>query len=103
MTDEPGPAHTSDPVRRAAGVGLATYDAAGRILDVLYPSPVLDAEPPVPDGLADLANVDALRGTRTEVVVTRIALNEAPDLTLYEMTPPEGVPVIEVDAQGAAR
>ncbi len=41
--------------------------------------------------------------THVELFTKDIALNEAPDLTLYEMTPPEGVPVIEVDEQGAAR
>jgi 2,3,4,5-tetrahydropyridine-2-carboxylate N-succinyltransferase len=64
--------------RKASGVGLATYDAAGRVLDVLYPQPVLGAEPPVPVGLADLAGADAARGVRTEVVVVTIDLDEPP-------------------------
>ena len=86
MTDEPGPVPTRDPspgtapdpTRRASGVGLATYDATGAILDVLFPAPVLALEPPVPDGLADLAAVDPLRGVRTELVVVRIDLDEPP-------------------------
>lgn len=64
--------------RRASGVGLATYDAAGRILDVLFPHPVLETEPPVPAELADLALVDGARGVRSELVVVRIDLAEPP-------------------------
>jgi hypothetical protein len=29
-----------------------------------------------------------------------VAINEAPDMTLYDFEPPEGVPVVEVDANG---
>jgi len=64
--------------RKASGVGLATYDATGQVLDVLYPQPVLGAEPPVPVGLADLAGTDAARGVRTEVVVVTIDLDAPP-------------------------
>jgi 2,3,4,5-tetrahydropyridine-2-carboxylate N-succinyltransferase len=64
--------------RYAAGVGLATYDSDGRVLDVLYPQPVLGDDPPVPAGLADLAGVDELRGVRTEVVVLTIDLDAPP-------------------------
>jgi outer membrane lipoprotein-sorting protein len=41
--------------------------------------------------------------THLELVTKDIALNEAPDLTLFEMTAPEGVPVIEVDEHGVPR
>jgi hypothetical protein len=34
---------------------------------------------------------------------TQVTLNEAPDLTLFDLEPPEGVPVVEVDAEGRAR
>ena len=64
--------------RPASGVGLATYDATGAILEVLFPAPVLALEPPVPDGLADLAAVDPVRGVRTELVVVRIDLDQPP-------------------------
>jgi len=64
--------------RPASGVGLATYDATGAILEVLFPAPVLTPEPPVPAGLADLAVVDPIRGVRTEVVVVRIDLDQPP-------------------------
>jgi 2,3,4,5-tetrahydropyridine-2,6-dicarboxylate N-succinyltransferase len=64
--------------RYGAGVGLATYDNAGRVLDVLYPQPVLGSDPPVPPGLADLAGVDPRREVRTEVVVVTIDLDAPP-------------------------
>lgn len=41
--------------------------------------------------------------TRLELVAKDIALNEAPDVSLFEFTAPEGVPVIEVDDKGDAR
>ena len=71
MTDD-------SPTRPASGVGLATYDATGAILEVLFPAPVLALEPPVPDGLADLAAIDPVRGVRTELVVVRIDLDQPP-------------------------
>ena len=33
---------------------------------------------------------------------TQVTLNESPDLTLFDLEPPEGVPVVEVDASGQA-
>ncbi len=78
MTDPPGPPRPIDPAHAASGVGLATYAATGAILDVLFPQPVLAAEPPVPDGLADLASVDPVRGVRSELVVVRIDLDQPP-------------------------
>jgi hypothetical protein len=41
--------------------------------------------------------------TRIELVWKDVAVNEAPDMTLFELTPPEGVPVVEVDANGDPR
>jgi len=67
-----------DAPRTASGVGLATYDGAGRILDVWFPHPVLGADPPVPDGLADLAGADPRRGTRSEVLVVSADLDAPP-------------------------
>jgi 2,3,4,5-tetrahydropyridine-2,6-dicarboxylate N-succinyltransferase len=87
--------------RYAAGVGLATYDAGGRVLDVLYPEPVLGQDPPVAAGLADLAGVDVRRGVRTEVVVVMIDLDAPPldaadvylrlHLLSHRLVPPHGV------------
>lgn len=41
--------------------------------------------------------------TRVELVWKEVAVNEAPDLTLFDFEPPEGVPVVEVDANGDPR
>jgi hypothetical protein len=41
--------------------------------------------------------------THVELVTKDIELNEPPDMTLFEISPPEGVPVIEVDEKGDAR
>jgi 2,3,4,5-tetrahydropyridine-2-carboxylate N-succinyltransferase len=67
-----------DATRNASGVGLATYDAQGRVLDVLFPEPVLGNDAPVPAGLADLAGADPARGVRTEVVAVAVDLDAAP-------------------------
>jgi len=40
---------------------------------------------------------------RIELNYKDVALNETPDLTLYEMTPPANVPSVEVDAAGIPR
>src|SRR5207302_937558 len=64
--------------RRAAGVGLASYDTSGRVLDVWFPQPVLGDDPPVPDGLADLAGHDRVRRVRCEVVVVTADLDSEP-------------------------
>jgi 2,3,4,5-tetrahydropyridine-2-carboxylate N-succinyltransferase len=71
-SEEPGRTRT------AAGVGLATYDAGGAVLDVWFPQPVLGGDPPVPAGLADLAGTDDVRGVRTEVVVVTADLDRPP-------------------------
>jgi 2,3,4,5-tetrahydropyridine-2,6-dicarboxylate N-succinyltransferase len=64
--------------RHAAGVGLATYDSTGRVLDALFPAPVLGSDAPVPGGLADLAGVDSSRQVRTEMVAVTIDLDSPP-------------------------
>jgi hypothetical protein len=47
------------------------------------------------------ASLDAQSAkTKVELVWKDVAVNEAPDLSLFEFEPPEGVPVIEVDAEG---
>lgn len=47
------------------------------------------------------ASLDA-RSARTsvELVWKDVAINEAPDLSLFDFEPPEGIPVVEVDANG---
>jgi hypothetical protein len=35
-----------------------------------------------------------------ELRYTDVTLNGPPDMTMFALTPPEGVPVVEVDAQG---
>jgi 2,3,4,5-tetrahydropyridine-2-carboxylate N-succinyltransferase len=49
------------------------------VLDVYFPQPVLGNDAPVPDGLADLAEVDVVREVRTEVVVVTADLDAPPD------------------------
>src|SRR5207247_786129 len=61
-----------------SGVGLAGYDADGRVLDVWFPQPVLGDDPPVPAGLADLAGHDHVRRVRCEVVVVTADLDAPP-------------------------
>jgi 2,3,4,5-tetrahydropyridine-2-carboxylate N-succinyltransferase len=62
----------------ASGVGLATYDAEDRLLDVWFPEPVLGDDAPTPGGLADLAGTDPARGTRSAVVTVRTDLQSPP-------------------------
>jgi 2,3,4,5-tetrahydropyridine-2-carboxylate N-succinyltransferase len=62
----------------ASGVGLATYDAEDRLLDVWFPEPVLGDDAPTPGGLADLAGTDPARATRSAVVTVRTDLQSPP-------------------------
>jgi hypothetical protein len=64
------------------------------------------------DDLADYGKIAfprrlVLRAEEAKVHVdlryTQIKLNESPDPTLFDLEPPEGVPVVEVDAQGRPR
>jgi hypothetical protein len=41
--------------------------------------------------------------TTVELSWKDLAVNEPPDLTLFDLSPPEDIPVIDVDAQGAPR
>ncbi|MCW2633475.1 MAG: 2,3,4,5-tetrahydropyridine-2,6-carboxylate N-succinyltransferase [Pseudonocardia sp.] len=57
----------------AAGIGLATLDADGAVLDTWYPAPALGSEPPEAQaGLDKLAGDDSARGTTATVVTTVI-------------------------------
>jgi 2,3,4,5-tetrahydropyridine-2-carboxylate N-succinyltransferase len=56
----------------AAGIGLATYDAAGRVLDAWFPQPSL-GETAVAPGAALAPLVDELRAVKVEPVETHIA------------------------------
>lgn len=48
------------------------------------------------------ASLDARSAkTKVELVWKDVAINEAPDLTLFEFEPPDDIPVVEVDANGA--
>lgn len=45
----------------------------------------------------------AKAGVRVELNYKDVAVNEAPDLTLYEQSPPANVPIVEVDERGLPR
>jgi len=62
----------------ASGVGLATYDADDRLLDVWFPEPVLGDDAATPGGLAALAGADPVRATRSVVVTVRTDLQSPP-------------------------
>jgi 2,3,4,5-tetrahydropyridine-2,6-dicarboxylate N-succinyltransferase len=62
----------------AAGIGLATYDGTGRLLDAWFPAPGLTAEPTTP-GVPLKPVIDELRAVKVEPIETRIAsLADAP-------------------------
>jgi 2,3,4,5-tetrahydropyridine-2-carboxylate N-succinyltransferase len=62
----------------AAGIGLATYDGKGRLLDVWFPVPALAREPVVP-AMALRPHVDELRTVKVEPLEVRIgSLADAP-------------------------
>jgi 2,3,4,5-tetrahydropyridine-2-carboxylate N-succinyltransferase len=61
----------------AAGDGLATYDAAGRLLDVWYPRPALVVEP-VPTSFDLEPLIDEHRAVRVKRIETRIGSLAAP-------------------------
>jgi 2,3,4,5-tetrahydropyridine-2-carboxylate N-succinyltransferase len=74
--------------RTAWGYGLTTVSEPGTapatVLDAWYPSPQLGARPSdaaPPDVLAQAERVDALRGVRTQVVLTEADLDAAPAST----------------------
>lgn len=73
--------------RTAWGIGLATIAADGSVLDVRYPSPQLGEAPADPSAhplhaqLSAVARDDDARGTRQEVQVAAISLDEPPAST----------------------
>ena len=78
----PTPAETTDS-RTASGLGLATVTSDGTVLDVWFPRPVLgtaDTDAALRTDLeaAAEAMADGIRGTRGEVLETRIDLDAAP-------------------------
>ncbi len=65
----------------AWGFGLATVTAAGTVLDVWYPAPVLGSQPDgakAPAALIAAEGNDELRQVRREVVAAEITLDQAP-------------------------
>ncbi|MBG6216516.1 2,3,4,5-tetrahydropyridine-2-carboxylate N-succinyltransferase [Arthrobacter sp. CAN_A6] len=81
----PTASRTADSPRTASGLGLATLDDDGNVLDVWYPAPRLGAADAQADGalrenLAGLAAAgpDALRRTTSTVVETTSELDAAP-------------------------
>jgi 2,3,4,5-tetrahydropyridine-2-carboxylate N-succinyltransferase len=63
----------------AAGLGSATYDGSGRLLEAWYPQPVLGTDPPTYRDMHPRL-VDEVRGVAVEPVETRIAsLAEPPE------------------------
>lgn len=62
----------------AAGIGLATYDGSGRLLDAWFPTPALAAVPAAPT-VTLKPTVDELRAVKVEPIETRItSLAEPP-------------------------
>jgi 2,3,4,5-tetrahydropyridine-2-carboxylate N-succinyltransferase len=56
----------------AAGIGLATFDGTGRLLDAWYPHPTLGPEP-VASAVSLGPEIDEHRAVRVEPIETRIA------------------------------
>jgi hypothetical protein len=77
-------------VLRSEVRGVSAYDLAFESIDtvgqVTYPRKVVL--------MAPAAN------TTLELLYKDVAVNEAPDLTMFDQTPPANVPIIEVDAAG---
>ncbi|MCS6712434.1 2,3,4,5-tetrahydropyridine-2,6-dicarboxylate N-succinyltransferase [Brachybacterium sp. EF45031] len=75
---------TSATSTTAWGIGLATLAADGTVLDVRYPAPQLGEAPADPTSdplhaqLESAARADEERGTRQEVVVRSVSLEEPP-------------------------
>ena len=66
----------------ASGVGIATYDASGRLLDAWFPAPVVGSADPVGAGQAPATGTDSIGATRTaEVRVAIPSLALAPSDT----------------------
>ena len=83
MTSSTAPTSPEATARTASGLGLATVTANGDVLDVWFPRPVLGDSAPDSELQSDLeaaaeAMADGIRGTRGEVLDTRIDLDAAP-------------------------
>jgi 2,3,4,5-tetrahydropyridine-2,6-dicarboxylate N-succinyltransferase len=65
-------------VADGSGVGLATTDADGVLLDVWFPAPELGTDAPEPDGLETLTGRDEARGVRSELIRVVANLHSAP-------------------------
>ena len=61
----------------ASGIGVATHDTAGRLLDVWFPAPTLGAQPHEPSARLD-PSVDEIRGVHVRRIVVHIASLAAP-------------------------
>ncbi len=67
--------------RPAYGLGLATIDGSGTVLDAWYPTPVLGEAPAGANKSAELAaaqRIDPLRGVEVRMALTEIDLDTAP-------------------------
>jgi len=74
--------------------GLTAYELA--FSDIAAPNPGVT--------LPKVAALDvAVAKTKLELTWKDFTVNEAPDLTLFDLEPPEGIPVVEVDASGNPR
>lgn len=72
------PSSTQPTTSPASGLGLATY-SGDELLDVWYPAPALSREPLDVEGLSSAIGGDALRGTRSQTIITTIEdLSAAP-------------------------
>ncbi|MHA7275111.1 2,3,4,5-tetrahydropyridine-2,6-dicarboxylate N-succinyltransferase [Arthrobacter sp. Hz1] len=81
MTERAAAPTPADPGPRSAhGLGLATVDADGTILDVWFPRPELGAssQEDLRGSLDALAGTDELRGTRQKVIEVHSALDAPP-------------------------
>jgi hypothetical protein len=74
--------------------GITAYELA--FSDIAAPNPGVT--------LPKVAALEvAVAKTKLELTWKDITVNEAPDLTLFDLEPPEGVAVVEVDASGNPR
>ena len=65
-------------IRVACAIGVATYSAAGALLDAWYPSPALTSSPELTSGLDAAAGNDPIRGTHSALITTVIDDLDAP-------------------------
>lgn len=91
------------PVKQHLGVSLGTHRVISSRVDGLS-TYAIDADELTDFGSATLPKhltLDAPSAkTKVELLYKDITVNEAPELTLFELEPPEGIPVVEVQADG---